>query len=335
MGSLNNVSSVSAIRPPQDVTLTAAEVHGDDIIIRWEAAEGAEKYEVLRRISGSTGERLAYTSGTAYKDTTAEWGGDYYYTVRAMAGSVVSAGYDGDGLYARITKDQEVLDALSRAMRGRIRDENAGTYSLDEMISREFEKLEPYRKSHICEDRYLESAFNDYSDGLDMELDAVTYYGTLADAERSLVNGYLACSEAITDLTQGGYFTGENDADIREYYVDTLPSWQAMAVAYQDLYDDIFSQLLSPNADWKVSSDGSYLYETYTNNTSYTITTLFYVDFSQGDNYIGSVECQVSNLAPGKTATIRANIPSNADSFFVDWTHIKITKGSTVIADFS
>ena len=331
VGSLNNVSSISAIRPPQDVTLTAAEVHGDDIIIRWEAAEGAEKYEVLRRISGSTWERLAYTTGTAYKDTTAEWGVTYYYTVRAMAGSVRSTGYDSNGVSAKITVDNDAISALRQAIKKRLEMEN-GDYELDEMVDAELSYLDPYMESGIFANANTEKAYHAYYDGLLTQKEAPSK-ARLAEAQLTLLKGIKACSQAVYDLNQAGYFTAGSDADIRENYVDALPTWKSMEKAYQDLYDVIYNDLVEKN--WFVSDDGNYLYQTFTNNTLYTITTTFYVDFYRGNSYLSTVEVTVSNLEPLEMATVRAKIPSNANAYSVDWSHVKIAQDNSVIVDFS
>ena len=101
VGSLNNVSSVSAVRPPQNVALTGAKAYTGGIVVRWSAVEGATRYQVLRRTANGDWTHLAYTTGTAYKDTTAKAGTTYYYTVRSVAGSTYSASYDKNGVSAK------------------------------------------------------------------------------------------------------------------------------------------------------------------------------------------------------------------------------------------
>ena len=331
VGSLSNGSSVSAIRPPQDVTLTGIETNTSGIIVRWNAAEGAEKYEVLRRISGSSWERLAYTTGTAYKDTTAEWGVTYYYTVRAMAGSVRSTGYDSNGVSAKITVDNDAISALRQAIKKRLEMEN-GDYELDEVVDAELSYLDPYMESGIFANANTEKAYHAYYDGLLTQKEAPSK-ARLAEAQLTLLKGIKACSQAVYDLNQAGYFTAGSDADIRENYVDALPTWKSMEKAYQDLYDVIYNDLVEKN--WFVSDDGNYLYQTFTNNTLYTITTTFYVDFYRGNSYLSTVEVTVSNLEPLEMATVRAKIPSNANAYSVDWSHVKIAQDNSVIVDFS
>ena len=331
VGSLSNGSSVSAIRPPQDVTLTGIETNTSGIIVRWNAAEGAGKYEVLRRISGSSWERLAYTTGTAYKDTTAEWGVTYYYTVRAMAGSVRSTGYDSNGVSAKITVDNDAISALRQAIKKRLEMEN-GDYELDEVVDAELSYLDPYMESGIFANANTEKAYHAYYDGLLTQKEAPSK-ARLAEAQLTLLKGIKACSQAVYDLNQAGYFTAGSDADIRENYVDALPTWKSMEKAYQDLYDVIYNDLVEKN--WFVSDDGNYLYQTFTNNTLYTITTTFYVDFYRGNSYLSTVEVTVSNLEPLEMATVRAKIPSNANAYSVDWSHVKIAQNNSVIVDFS
>ena len=333
VGSLSNVSSVSAVRPPENVTEIETEPHISGIIVRWNAAEGADKYEVLRCLGGLAWEHVAYTTATAYKDTTAEWGVTYNYTVRAMAGSVKSAGYDTIGVVGRITLDDEVIAALCRAMRKRIQMEQSGEYGLEEMVNAELSYLDNYLEGSLCENQAIDNACYLYHDGLMKQLRILSSDGSCAGREMECIEGYYQCSEAIYKLYKEGFFTSPSDADIRENYVETYPIWDAINTAYHDLYSDIYRQLVGK--DWNVSSDGSYVYQTYTNNTKYTITTEFCVAFLRGNNPAETTIIRVTNLAPGQSVTIKAEIPSYECKLGIDWSHVKISQDNTVIVDFS
>ena len=88
-----NIPAVSAcITPPADVKMLSATGHSTGNIIRWEASEGATLYQVFRREANETAWTLIKnTSGTAYKDETAEVGVKYYYKVRARNGGLMSS----------------------------------------------------------------------------------------------------------------------------------------------------------------------------------------------------------------------------------------------------
>ena len=96
-----DITALSGVRPPENVTLVSATAHSTGIIVRWNGVESAQKYQILRRTSGGSWEHLGYTTSTAYKDTTVKAGTTYYYTVRAVAGSAVSASYDKNGVSAK------------------------------------------------------------------------------------------------------------------------------------------------------------------------------------------------------------------------------------------
>lgn len=95
------IPSVWCIRPPENVTLVEACAHESGIIVRWNPVEAASMYQVVRRTNGTPWTHLAYTTGVAYKDTTAEFGIEYSYSVRAIVNGTLSAGYDGVGVTAR------------------------------------------------------------------------------------------------------------------------------------------------------------------------------------------------------------------------------------------
>ena len=68
---------------------------GNGVQINWKEVANAENYRVGRRAENGKWKVLTNSAtGSSYTDTTAEDGVTYYYTVRAINGSVVSASYD-------------------------------------------------------------------------------------------------------------------------------------------------------------------------------------------------------------------------------------------------
>jgi fibronectin type 3 domain-containing protein len=75
-----------------DVVMTDPTPHHTGIIIRWNAVEGAQLYQIYRLASGETAWTLIKNTGsTAYKDETAAVGVKYYYKVRARDGQRMSS----------------------------------------------------------------------------------------------------------------------------------------------------------------------------------------------------------------------------------------------------
>ena len=73
-----------------DVTITGTQGHHTGNIIRWEAVEGAQLYQVFR-LEGKQWVLLKNTGSLAYKDTDAQVGVRHYYKVRARRGSEMSS----------------------------------------------------------------------------------------------------------------------------------------------------------------------------------------------------------------------------------------------------
>lgn len=102
MSSLN-IAALSATRPVTKVTLEnvkldKAVAHDTGNIIYWFAVDNAKFYQIYRKTAGGSWQFLVNTGSTAYKDTTAERGVAYTYTVRARNGDVISPGFDTVGL---------------------------------------------------------------------------------------------------------------------------------------------------------------------------------------------------------------------------------------------
>lgn len=89
-----NISSVSAVRPyPLDnANISKGVAHKTGNILYWESVEGADLYQLFRRVDGQTTWTLVTnTRSLAYKDTSASMGTTYHYKVRARNGDQMSS----------------------------------------------------------------------------------------------------------------------------------------------------------------------------------------------------------------------------------------------------
>lgn len=60
------------------------------INVSWNKVDGAQKYYVYRKTSGTSWSRIAEVTSTSYVDKTAKSGSTYSYTVRAYSGKTMS-----------------------------------------------------------------------------------------------------------------------------------------------------------------------------------------------------------------------------------------------------
>ena len=105
-------TGVSATMPtasttPANVTLGSAKAVSGGIQVTWQAASGAEKYNVYRKDASNTVWRvIATVTGTSYTDKTAKAGVTYSYTVRGVAadGKTLSPGFNKTGVSATMPK---------------------------------------------------------------------------------------------------------------------------------------------------------------------------------------------------------------------------------------
>ena len=89
--------------------------------IMWESVDGAAQYRVYRKADGDKNWELLTRSatGTQYVDKTANPYTTYYYTVRAVNGSVISSGYDS-------TKKIKCVKALQNVTLGKFMNTSEG-----------------------------------------------------------------------------------------------------------------------------------------------------------------------------------------------------------------
>ena len=88
---------------PANVTLGSAKAVSGGIQVTWQAASGAEKYNVYRKDAVNTKWKvIATVTGTSYTDKSGTAGTKYSYTVRGVAadGKTLSPGYNKTGVSA-------------------------------------------------------------------------------------------------------------------------------------------------------------------------------------------------------------------------------------------
>ena len=92
---------------PANVTLGSAKAVSGGIQVTWQAASGAEKYNVYRKDAVNTKWKvIATVTGTSYTDKSGTAGTKYSYTVRGVAadGKTLSPGYNKTGVSATVPK---------------------------------------------------------------------------------------------------------------------------------------------------------------------------------------------------------------------------------------
>jgi fibronectin type 3 domain-containing protein len=94
---------IVASAAPANVTLGSAKAVSGGIQVTWQAASGAEKYNVYRKDASNTVWRvIATVTGTSYTDKSGTAGTKYSYTVRGVGsdGKTLSPGFDRTGVSA-------------------------------------------------------------------------------------------------------------------------------------------------------------------------------------------------------------------------------------------
>ena len=93
--SYDTKKSITCVRSLGKVELQEFKNTSSGVEVNWKEVANAENYRVGRRAENGKWKVLTNSAtGSSYTDTTAEDGVTYYYTVRAINGSVVSASYD-------------------------------------------------------------------------------------------------------------------------------------------------------------------------------------------------------------------------------------------------
>ena len=93
--SYDTKKSITCVRKLGKAELQEFKNTSSGVEVNWKEVANAENYRVGRRAENGKWKVLTNSAtGSSYTDTTAEDGVTYYYTVRAINGSVVSASYD-------------------------------------------------------------------------------------------------------------------------------------------------------------------------------------------------------------------------------------------------
>ena len=93
--SFDETKSIKRMSSLANVKLGGFKNTKDGIVINWEEVEGADTYRIYRRtVNGNWMALTSSATGTSYTDRTAVENVTYYYTVRALSGSMISASFD-------------------------------------------------------------------------------------------------------------------------------------------------------------------------------------------------------------------------------------------------
>ena len=118
---------IVASAAPANVTLGNAKAVSGGIQVTWQAASGAEKYNVYRKDASNTVWRvIATVTGTSYTDKSGTAGTKYSYTVRGVGsdGKTLSPGFDRTGVSATMptasTTPANVMLGAAKAVSGGI-----------------------------------------------------------------------------------------------------------------------------------------------------------------------------------------------------------------------
>lgn len=82
------------------------------INVSWNKVDGAQKYYVYRKTSGTSWSRIAEVASTSYVDKTAKSGSTYTYTVRAV-NKGIAGGYDKNGKSIKRLADTKVTSVTN------------------------------------------------------------------------------------------------------------------------------------------------------------------------------------------------------------------------------
>ena len=107
----NNGVSIYFIATP---TLSSVTNKNGSAVLKWSSVKGAKGYYVYRKTSkNGSWQRIGQTTGTSYTDKNIKSGSNYYYTVKAYNGSVVS-GYNSSGIATKYLSMPKITKATSK-----------------------------------------------------------------------------------------------------------------------------------------------------------------------------------------------------------------------------
>ena len=100
------------IIPPKTPALKTPENVTSGINVSWNKVDGAQKYYVYRKTSGTSWSRIAEVTSTSYVDKTAKSGSTYTYTVRPV-NKGIAGGYDKNGKSIKRLADTKVTSVTN------------------------------------------------------------------------------------------------------------------------------------------------------------------------------------------------------------------------------
>ena len=164
---------------------------GNGVQINWKEVANAESYRIGRRAENGKWKVLTNSAtGSSYTDTTAEDGVTYYYTVRAINGSVVSASYD-------TKKSITCVRSLGKAELQEFKNTSSGV----EVNWKEVANAENYRVGRRAENgkwKVLTNSATGSSYTDTTAEDGVTYYYTVRAINGSVVSASYDTKKSIT-----------------------------------------------------------------------------------------------------------------------------------------
>lgn len=118
--SYDKKKNITCVKQLADVTLGSLKNTKQGVVINWTEVSGAQTYQISRRTADGKWKNLSRkATGTSYTDNTAQNGVTYYYTVRALNGSVISASYDKKKSITSVNKlDNVTMEKLTSTNQG-------------------------------------------------------------------------------------------------------------------------------------------------------------------------------------------------------------------------
>ena len=164
---------------------------GNGVQINWKEVANAESYRIGRRAENGKWKVLTNSAtGSSYTDTTAEDGVTYYYTVREINGSVVSASYD-------TKKSITCVRKLGKAELQEFKNTSSGV----EVNWKEVANAENYRVGRRAENgkwKVLTNSATGSSYTDTTAEDGVTYYYTVRAINDKVVSASYDTNKSIT-----------------------------------------------------------------------------------------------------------------------------------------
>ena len=190
--------------PLEDVVLDTFYNTPSGVEVNWQAVNGATSYWVYRKGSQGTWQLLSRdVMETAYIDKTAVNGQTYYYTVRAVSGNRISAGYDEKKKIKCIKalKDVSMQTFYNTAVGPRIMWDAVGDAKRYRVYRRTEQSDWKLLSSSVTGTQYVDKTAEPYT----------TYYYTVRAVNGNVISaGYdaekkIKCVKSLQNVTLGKY----------------------------------------------------------------------------------------------------------------------------------